>query len=157
MKMWASILRVTHFAALSNVEFIDHTRYFRHAEKKLAKAQQALSRKKHGSHGRWKAARLVAKCHRKIANQRRDSHHKAARKRINRCQVFGFEDLQVYNLTKAPTPKQDENGKYLPNGAAAKAGLSKRSSTQEDLRGTMALLPLRVRTGPGYGVCESHL
>ncbi len=118
-------LGVTHFAALSTGEFIDHPRYFRHAEKKLAKAQQALSRKKRGSHRRWKAARQVAKCHLKIANQRRDFHHKVARKLINRCQVIVFEDLQVKNLTKAPTPKQDENGKYLPNGAAAKAGLSK--------------------------------
>ena len=36
-----------------------------------------------------------------------------------------FEDLQTKNLTKAPTPKQDEaTGQYLPNGAAAKAGLN---------------------------------
>src|SRR5258708_39176289 len=45
-------LGVTHFAALSNGEFIDHPRHFRKAEKKLAKAQQALSRKKRGSHRR---------------------------------------------------------------------------------------------------------
>jgi hypothetical protein len=39
-------LGVTHFAALSNGEFIDHPRFFREAEKKVAKAQQTLSRKK---------------------------------------------------------------------------------------------------------------
>src|SRR5207245_1360179 len=37
-----------------------------------------------------------------------------------------FEDLQIANLVKAPKPKQDETtGKYLPNGASAKAGLTK--------------------------------
>jgi putative transposase len=36
-----------------------------------------------------------------------------------------FEDLKPGNLSKAPKPKQDENGKYLPNGASAKAGLNK--------------------------------
>ena len=118
-------LGVTHFAALSNGEFIDHPRYFRKAGKKLASAQQALSRKKRGSHRRKKAARQVAKCHRKIANQRKDFQHKAARKLVNQYQLIIFEDLRVINLMIAPTPKQDENGKYVPNGAAAKAGLNK--------------------------------
>lgn len=36
-----------------------------------------------------------------------------------------LEDLQSTNLSKRPKPKQDENGKYLPNGAAAKGGLNK--------------------------------
>jgi putative transposase len=118
-------LGVTHFAALSNGEFIDHPRYFRKAEKKLAKAQQVLARKKRGSHQRTKAVQQVARLHRKIANQRKDFHHKAARKLVNRYQVLVFEDLQVKNLTKTPAPKQDETGNYLPNGAAAKAGLNK--------------------------------
>jgi IS605 OrfB family transposase len=118
-------LGVIHFAALSNGEFIDHPRYLRKAEKKLALAQQALSRKKRGSHRRKKAVQHVANCHRKIANQRKDFQHKASRKLVNQYQVIVFEDLQVKNLTKAPAPKQDENGKYVPNGAAAKAGLNK--------------------------------
>jgi len=119
-------LGVTHFAALSNGEFIDHHRSFRKAEKKLAKAQQALSRKKRGSHRRKKAVQRVANCHRKIANQRKDFQHKASRKLINRYQVMVFEDLKTANLTKRPKPKQDqETGAYLPNGASAKAGLNK--------------------------------
>jgi putative transposase len=119
-------LGVTHFATLSNGEFIDHPRYFRKAEKKLAKAQQALSRKKCGSHRRKKAVQQVAKCHRKIANCRRDFQHKASVKLVNQYQVIVFEDLQAANLTKRPKPKQDEaTGAYLPNGASAKAGLNK--------------------------------
>jgi putative transposase len=118
-------LGITHFGALSNSEFIDSPRYFRKAEKKLAKAQQALSRKKKGSHRRAKAARQVAKAHRKIRHQRRDFLHKESHNLIKRYQIIAFEDLHTANLTKRPKPKQDETGKYLPNGAAAKAGLNK--------------------------------
>lgn len=118
-------LGVTHFAALSNGEFIEHPRYLRRAEKKLTKAQQALSRKKRRSHRRKKAVQHVAKCYRKIANQRKDFQHKAARQLVNQYQLIVFEDLPVNNLTKAPAPKQDEAGKYVSNGAAAKAGLNK--------------------------------
>jgi putative transposase len=115
-------LGVTHFAALSNGEFIDHPRCFRKAEKKVAAAQQSLSRKKKGSHRRKKTVKQVASCHRTIANQRKDFQHKASRKLVNQYQVIVCEDLQTKNLTKAPAPKQDETGKYVPNGAAAKAG-----------------------------------
>jgi Probable transposase len=80
-----------------------------------------------GSHKRKKAVQRVAKCHRKIANQRKDFQHKASHKLVKQYQIIVFEDLQVKNLTKAPAPKQDENGKYIPNGAAAKAGLNKSS------------------------------
>ena len=119
-------LGVTHFAALSNGEFIDNPRHFRKAEKKFAQAQQALSRKKRGSHRRKKAASRVAKAHRKIARQRRDFQHKASRKLVNRYQVIVLEDLKTANLTRHPKPKQDEEtGVYLPNGASAKAGLNK--------------------------------
>lgn len=118
-------LGVTHFAALSNGDFIDHPRYYRHTTKKLTKAQQALSRKQRGSHRRTKAVKRVAKQHRHIRNQRKDFHHKVSRKLVNRYQVVVFEDLQTRNLTKAPAPKQDEvTGAYLPNGASAKAGLN---------------------------------
>jgi putative transposase len=118
-------LGVTHFASLSNGAFIDHPRYFRQAEKKLAKVQQALSRKKKGSHRRAKAAKVLARQHRKVRNQRKDFHHKASRKLVDRYQVIVFEDLQTKNLTASPKPKQDEHGTYVPNGAAAKTGLNK--------------------------------
>jgi len=119
-------LGVTHFAALSNGEFIDHPRCLRKAEKQLAQAQQIKDRKKKGSHRRKKTAQQIARLHRKIANQRKDFQHKASRKLVNQYQVIVFEDLQVRNLTHAPAPKQDEEtGRFLPNGAAAKAGLNK--------------------------------
>jgi transposase len=36
-----------------------------------------------------------------------------------------FEELEITHVSKRAKPKQDENGTYLPNGAAAKSGLNK--------------------------------
>jgi len=119
-------LGIIHFAALSNGEFLESPRHYRKAEKKLKKLQEALSRKKRGSHRRAAAVKAVAKAHRKVRNQRRDFAHKATRKLVNRFQVIVLEELQTKNLVKRPKPKQDEEtGHYLPNGAAAKGGLNK--------------------------------
>ncbi|OLB35944.1 MAG: hypothetical protein AUH05_13715 [Ktedonobacter sp. 13_2_20CM_53_11] len=125
-------LGITHLAALSNGEMIDNPRHYRKAEKKLKKLQESLSRKKPknaktGCKGnrRRKASKAVAKAHRKIKNQRKDFQHKESRKLVNRYQILVFEDLQAANLVKKPKPKQDESGKYLPNGAAAKGGRNK--------------------------------
>jgi len=61
-----------------------------------------------------------------VRNRRRDFHHQESRKLVNQYRVIVFEDLQITNLTATPKPKQDEEtGKYLPNGASAKAGLNK--------------------------------
>jgi len=118
-------LGITHFAALSDGTFIESPRYYRKAQKKLEKLQQTLSRKKRGSHRREKARKAVAKAHRKIRNQRRDFHHKQAKQLVKQHQTIVFEELQITNISKRAKPKQDENGTYLPNGAAAKSGLNK--------------------------------
>jgi putative transposase len=114
-----------HFAALSDGTFIESPHYYRKAQADLKCKQRAFSRKKRGSHRREKARKQVAKAHRKIANQRRDFHHKQAKKLVQEHQVIVFEDLQLTNLVRRPKTKQDEDGTYLPNGAAAKGGLNK--------------------------------
>jgi putative transposase len=118
-------LGLLHFATLSDGSTIENPRHYRKEERKLAHLQQALSRKKRGSHRRCKAIKQVAKAHRKVANQRRDFLHKASRQLVNRYGLLVFEELQPANMSKRPKPKQDENGTYVPNGAAAKGGLNK--------------------------------
>ncbi len=119
-------LGVTHFAALSDGTFIESPSYYRRAQMQLERLQQALSRKKRGSHRREKARKALARAHRKIANQRRDFHHKQARHLVKQHQTMVFEELEITNLSKRAKPKQDEGtGQYLPNGAAAKSGLNK--------------------------------
>lgn len=118
-------LGLLHFGTLSTGETIENPRYLRHAETKLKKLQQALSRKQRGSNRRKKAAQRVAKQHRQIRNQRQDFLHKASRTLVNAYGLIMMEDLHIANMSKRPAPKQDEAGTYLPNGASAKAGLNK--------------------------------
>lgn len=119
-------LGVSHLATLSTGDTIDNPRYYRRAEKKLAKAQQALARKKRGSTRRKKAVKLLAKAHRKVRNQRRDYLHQWSRRLVNTYELIVFEDIAPANLSKKAKPKQDEEtGQYLPNGASAKSGLNK--------------------------------
>jgi transposase len=119
-------LGLVHFATLSDESTIENPRHLRQAENKLKKLQEALARKKRGSKRRRKAAQHVGKTHRHIRNQRKDFHHKEARKLVTRYQTTVFEKLQPANMSKRPKPKQDEaTGQYLPNGASAKAGLNK--------------------------------
>jgi putative transposase len=118
-------LGLLHFATLSTGDTIENPRYFRHAEKRLQRKQQALSRKKRGSKRRKKAAQEVGKCHRKVCNQRKNFLHKEARNLVNCYETIVFEDLKLKNMSRRPQPKQDSEGMYLPNGAAAKGGLNK--------------------------------
>jgi len=114
-----------HFATLSSGDTIENPRYFRKSRGRLKELQRRLARKKKKSNRRKKAVKLVAKAHKKIRNQRRDFHHKESRILVDTYEMMVFEDLSIHTMVKRPKLKQDENGKYLPNGAAAKSGLNK--------------------------------
>lgn len=86
------------FAMTSDGETIENPRYLRKSEKRLAKLQISLSRKKKGSHNRHKARLKVAKLHEKISNQRQDFLHKISSKIIRENQVIVMEDLRVKNM-----------------------------------------------------------
>ncbi|MFX7044606.1 transposase, partial [Acinetobacter baumannii] len=84
---------------------VEAPRYFQKAQAKLATAQRSLARKKRGSNRRRQARRRVARLHRKIANQRRDFHHKVARKLVNRYGTTVHEDLNVQALSRSHIAK----------------------------------------------------
>jgi len=117
-------LGVSHLATLSNGIMIEHPRYHRKAKSQLEVAHQALSRKQKGSHRRTKAKSQLGKAYRKVRNQRKDFLHKESTRLVSQYQVMVFEDIKIDNLTRKPKPKKDEQGKYVPNGAAAKGGLN---------------------------------
>jgi putative transposase len=73
------------------------------------------------------AARRVARLHAKIRRQRLDHHHKAALALVREHDVIGHERLNTAGMTKRPAPRPDpgQDGGFLANGAAAKAGLNK--------------------------------
>jgi putative transposase len=57
---------------------------------------------------------------------RNDFAHQVSRTLVNSGnEVFVFEDLKIKNMTRAPKLDKDGNGKFVRNGAKAKAGLNK--------------------------------
>lgn len=88
------------FAALSDGTKIDNPEYFRKSEKKLARLQRQLSRKKKGSNNRGKAKTRVTRLHDKIANQRKDFLHKVSAGIVKKYDFIAVEDLSVKNMIK---------------------------------------------------------
>lgn len=88
------------FCITSDGVIYANPKHLRKSEKKLAKLQRELSRKKKGSNNRNKARIKVAKLHEKIANQRADFLHKLSSELINDNQVLVIEDLKVKNMVK---------------------------------------------------------
>ena len=93
-------LGITDFAITSDGEVFNNPKHLRKSEKRLAKLQRDLSRKKKDSNNRNKTRLKVAKLHEKIANQRKDFLHKLSSKIINENQVIVLEDLKVKNMLK---------------------------------------------------------
>ncbi|MCF1512550.1 RNA-guided endonuclease InsQ/TnpB family protein [Streptomyces glomeratus] len=118
---------IVNFLADSNGGFVPNPRHGRRGAAKLEAAQQALSRCKRGSKRRHKAVEKAARLHRKVRRQRLDHAHKTALDLVRKHDFIAHEDLKIRNMSKAPAPKPDPDqpGSFLPNGAAAKAGLNR--------------------------------
>jgi IS605 OrfB family transposase len=93
-------LGLAHFAVLSDGRKVANPRFLRRAERRLRKAQQALSRKVRGSANRDKAQVKVARLHARVADTRRDWLHKESTRIIRDNQAVYAEDLCVSGLAR---------------------------------------------------------
>ncbi|WP_346022779.1 transposase [Streptosporangium nondiastaticum] len=93
-------LGLTHFAVTSDGSKVDNPRFLRRAERRLRKAQQALSRKVRGSNNREKAVVKVARAHARVADARRDFAHKLSAALIRDNQAIYVENLSVKGLAR---------------------------------------------------------
>ncbi|KPI13093.1 Ku domain protein [Actinobacteria bacterium OK006] len=125
-------LGIANFLAGSGGEFVPNPRHGRRAAAKLEAAQQALSRfprhkAKNRTANHQRAVDKVAALHGKVRRQRLDHAHKTALGLVRVHDFIAHEDLKIRNMVKAPAPKPDpaQPGSFLPNGAAAKAGLNR--------------------------------
>ncbi|MCT4593750.1 MAG: IS200/IS605 family element RNA-guided endonuclease TnpB [Anaeromicrobium sp.] len=91
---------IKEFAICSNGDRFDNPKWLRKSEKRLAKLQKDLSRKKKGSSNRYKARLKVAKLYEKITYQRNDFLNKLSIKLIRENQSIVIEDLRVKNMMK---------------------------------------------------------
>lgn len=100
--------------------------YYRKSHSLLQSLQQKLQYKKNkNSKRRQKAIKRLGKQHQKVANQRKDFHHKTANWLLGKGEVIAHEALHVKNMLHRCKPKQDEAGNFIPNGQSRKAGLNK--------------------------------
>jgi putative transposase len=98
------------FAILSDGTIYKNPKFFRTLEKKLAKEQRILSRRKERALKQKKSLveaknyqkqkRKVARLHERITNARTDCLHKISSEIIKNHDVIGIEDLQVTNMLK---------------------------------------------------------
>ncbi len=98
------------------------------AEKQQArydKLQRVLDTKTKGSENRKKILDKMADIRFKAGNQRKDWLEKTTTYLAETYDIVVLEDLKVQNMTKRVAPKKDEQGKYAPNGQAAKRGLNR--------------------------------
>ncbi|MCZ7861112.1 transposase [Agrobacterium salinitolerans] len=96
------------------------------AEKRARRLQKRLARQEKGSRRRQRTKERLAVQKAKQRNIRKDFCHKTSRAIVNAPALINvFENLKLKNMTRRPKPKQDESGKFVRNGAAAKAGLNK--------------------------------
>ena len=103
-------LGLKEFGVFGNLEEsipVPNPRWIQVHEKRLRRFQQSLSRKQydhktHTGSKNWEKARAkVAKEQCKIADQRRDFHHKLSRAITDNCVAFICEDLAVKNMMKS--------------------------------------------------------
>jgi putative transposase len=86
----------------SNGEQINPPKYLRASEKRLAREQIHLSKKKKGSQNRNQQRIKVAKVHRRIRFQRKDFNHKLSINLVNKYDHVVFEKLQIQNMVQNP-------------------------------------------------------
>jgi putative transposase len=91
------------FAVSGKGQHFVNPKHLEQAERNLKRKQRKLSRKQKGSKSRDKARRLVARCHERVKNVRKDFLHKLSRKLVDENQALAFEDLHVKAMVKAPT------------------------------------------------------
>lgn len=98
-------LGLKSFLVTSSGASVEPAHHYRKASKKLRRAQRSLARKRKGSKRRGKARRRVAKLHEKTANQRRDFHHKEARKLVDHHGLIAHEALNVKGIARTRLAK----------------------------------------------------
>jgi putative transposase len=121
-----AVLHEDIYLATSEGELLPSSKPLRRNQSKLNRISQKRNQRKRGSRCRRKLANREAKQHQKIARTRKDFQYKTAHKLVRSGKkFFYYEDLNLKGLSKRNAPKQDEDGKYLPNGQSSKSGLNK--------------------------------
>ena len=91
---------VSNLVTTSDGEFFGPPEYLRQSERRLRRLQRKVSRRVKGSNRRRKAVRELQRTHEHIANQRKDTAHKIARKLVDEYDVIVVENLNTNGLLR---------------------------------------------------------
>jgi putative transposase len=87
-------------------EEIPNPRFYRSAERELARAQRRVSRRVKGSRRRRKAVRVLSRKHARVANARRDYQTKVAHELVRRYDSIAHEgDLNIAGMARGSLAK----------------------------------------------------
>ncbi len=121
-----AVLHQDDYLATSEGTKLPSLKSLRRNQHKLDKISKKRNKRKRGSKSRRKLAKKEARRHQKIARSRKDFQDKTAYQLVRTGKKAFFpEKLDLQGLSQRNAPKQDEDGKYLPNGQSAKSGLNK--------------------------------
>jgi putative transposase len=114
-------LGVARFLTTSDGQIIANPRFLDAAQEWIADLQRRKARARPGSGNRRRLRRALAKQWRKVRNQRRDFHHKTARRLVDTYDTLALEDLRVAAMTATASGTAERRGRNV----AAKAGLNR--------------------------------
>lgn len=112
---------VAKLATISTGQYYNNPKVFKQYEKKLAKLQRSLARKKKNSNRYNQVKREINLLHSKISRTRNDYQHKVTTKLVSYYAGFVVEDLKLKNMTKSAKGTTEKPGKNVK----AKSGLNK--------------------------------
>jgi putative transposase len=106
-------MRVKRFSTLSNGKYVEPLNSFKRHQKRLAKAQRLMSRKKKFSKNWQKIKSKVQAIHRTIANARRDYLQKISTIISKNHAVIFLEELKVANMSASAKDTLENPGKNV--------------------------------------------
>ncbi|MEG4488394.1 transposase [Microcoleus sp. D2_18a_B4] len=94
-----------NFLTTSEGETVAIPQHYRKAGKRLRTIQKRVSRRKKGSNRRQKAVKQLGKCHKKVAEKRKDFHFKTANELLKKYDVVAVENLNIKGLARTKLAK----------------------------------------------------
>ncbi len=92
---------INTLATCSDGTTFDNPRPLKRYERKLARANRRLSRRRpKGSRNWYKAKKLLSGVHNRIGNIREDAHHQATIRIVRKASAIGIETLKITNMLK---------------------------------------------------------
>jgi len=105
-------LGLTDFAVDQHSQSIENPRCLRRAEKRLKKAQRAVSRNQPGSNNRAKARQRLARAHARVADARADFLHQQTTRLVRENQAIYIESLPVRGLARSRYAKSVQDAAW---------------------------------------------